>query len=149
MVSVGQWLRGGAVVVERLRCMRTVTWKLTLRCVVPESLQPHGLQPHQAPLSMGCSRQEHRSRLPSPPLGDLPDPEIQPHCRQVLYQLSLQGSLETYMTMCKLHNQWESALWLTELKQGLGNNPERGAGVGGGREFQEGGDTGIPMAESC
>ena len=41
------------------------------------------------------------------------------------------------MTMCKLHNQWEFALWLTELKQGLGNNPERWAGVGAGREVRE------------
>ena len=29
---------------------------------------------HQAPLSLGFSRQEHRSRLPFPFLGDLPDP---------------------------------------------------------------------------
>ena len=30
----------------------------------------------QAPLSMGFSRQEYWSRFPSPPPGDLPDPEI-------------------------------------------------------------------------
>ena len=29
---------------------------------------------HQAPLSMGFSRQEYWSGLPFPPLGDLPDP---------------------------------------------------------------------------
>ena len=29
---------------------------------------------HQAPLSMGFSRQEHWSGLPFPPLGDLPNP---------------------------------------------------------------------------
>ena len=33
---------------------------------------------HQAPLSMGFSRQEHWSGLPSPPPGALPDPEIEP-----------------------------------------------------------------------
>ena len=33
---------------------------------------------HQAPLSMGFSRQEHWSGLPFPLSGDLPDPEIQP-----------------------------------------------------------------------
>ena len=33
---------------------------------------------HQAPLSMGFSRQENRSELPCPPLGDLPDPGIEP-----------------------------------------------------------------------
>ena len=33
---------------------------------------------HQAPLSMGFSRQEHWSGLPCPPPRDLPDPEIEP-----------------------------------------------------------------------
>ena len=33
---------------------------------------------HQAPLSMGPSRQEYWSRLPLPPPGDLPDPGIKP-----------------------------------------------------------------------
>ena len=32
----------------------------------------------QAPLSMGFSRQEYWSGLPCPPLGDLPDPGIEP-----------------------------------------------------------------------
>ena len=32
----------------------------------------------QAHLSMGFSRQEYRSGLPCPPLGDLPDPGIKP-----------------------------------------------------------------------
>ena len=33
---------------------------------------------HQAPLSMGFSRQEYWSRLPFPIPGDLPDPGIEP-----------------------------------------------------------------------
>ena len=33
---------------------------------------------HQAPLSMGCSRQEYWNGLPFPSLGDLPDPGIAP-----------------------------------------------------------------------
>ena len=33
---------------------------------------------HQAPLSMGLSRQENWSGLPFPPPGDLPDPGIKP-----------------------------------------------------------------------
>ena len=33
---------------------------------------------HQAPLSMGFSRQEYWSGLPCPSLGDLPNPEIKP-----------------------------------------------------------------------
>ena len=33
---------------------------------------------HQAPLSMGFSRQEYCSGLPHPPAGDLPDPGTEP-----------------------------------------------------------------------
>ena len=33
---------------------------------------------HQAPLSTGFSKQEHWEGLPFPPLGDLPDPGIEP-----------------------------------------------------------------------
>ena len=33
---------------------------------------------HQAPLSMGFSRQEYWSGLPFPSAGDLPDPGIEP-----------------------------------------------------------------------
>ena len=33
---------------------------------------------HQAPLSMGFSRQEHRSGVPFPSPGDLPDPGVEP-----------------------------------------------------------------------
>ena len=33
---------------------------------------------HQAPLSMGFSRQEYWSGLPCPSSGDLPDPGIEP-----------------------------------------------------------------------
>ena len=50
---------------------------------------------HQAPLSMGFSRQEYWSGLPFPSPGDLPDPGIKPRspdCRQILYHLSHQGS---------------------------------------------------------
>ena len=41
---------------------------------------------HQAPLSVGFSRQEYWSGIPTP--GDLPDPRIEPallHCRWILY----------------------------------------------------------------
>ena len=42
-----------------------------------DSLQPLGLLPCQAPLSMEFSRQEPWSGLPFPTLGDLPDPGIE------------------------------------------------------------------------
>ena len=44
---------------------------------------------------MGFSSQEYWSGLPFPSLGDLPDPGSNaglPHCRQILYCLSHQGS---------------------------------------------------------
>ena len=50
---------------------------------------------HQAPLSMGFSRQEDWSGLPFPSPGDLPNPGIKPgllHCRQMIYWLSCEGS---------------------------------------------------------
>ena len=49
----------------------------------------------QAPVSMGFSRQEYWSGLPCPLPGDLPDQGLKsgfPHCRQILYHLSHQGS---------------------------------------------------------
>ena len=50
---------------------------------------------HQAPPSMGFSRQEYWNGLPFPSPGDLPDLGIKPcllYCRQILYRLSHQGS---------------------------------------------------------
>ena len=41
-----------------------------------DSLRRYG--PHQAPLSIGFSRQEYWNRLPFPIPGDLHDPEIEP-----------------------------------------------------------------------
>ena len=50
---------------------------------------------HQAPLSMGFSRQEYWSELPCPPPGIFltqgPNPGLL-HCRQILYCLNHQGS---------------------------------------------------------
>ena len=42
------------------------------------SLQPHGLVAHQAPLFMGFPKQEYWSGLPFPPPGDFPNPGIKP-----------------------------------------------------------------------
>ena len=46
--------------------------------VVSDSLRPHELKSHQAPLSMEFPRQEHWSALPFPTSRDLPDPGIEP-----------------------------------------------------------------------
>ena len=46
---------------------------------------------HQAPLSMGFSREEYWSGLPFPPPGNLPDPGIEP-ASSALQENSLQLS---------------------------------------------------------
>ena len=63
---------------------------------------------HQAPLSMGFSRQEYWSGFPFPPPGHLPDPRIKPisastspHCRQILYLVSHMGSPGMCSPRCK------------------------------------------------
>ena len=48
------------------------------RSVVPNSLQPRGLQPARFLALWGFSRREYRSGLPFPPPGDLPDPGVEP-----------------------------------------------------------------------
>ena len=54
-----------------------------------------------------------------------------------------------YTTICKIDNQWEFAVGLREHKLGLCNNLEGWDAGGSGRDVQEGGDTCIPMADSC
>ena len=58
------------------------------------------------------------------------------------------SNMETYITMCKIDSQWEFAVWLRKLKQGLCINLEGWVGEGDRMEFQEGGDICIPMADS-
>ena len=55
----------------------------------------------------------------------------------------------TYITMCKMDSQWEIAVWLRKLKQGLCINLEGWDGEGDGMEVQKGADICIPMADSC
>ena len=54
----------GACMLNRFSCVELFTTLWTVA--------------RQAPLSMGFSRQEYWSGLPCPPLGDLPDPGIEP-----------------------------------------------------------------------
>ena len=52
---------------------------------------------HQAPRSMGFSRQEYCNGLPFPSPGDLSDPRVEPGspvCRQTLYHLNYQERSE-------------------------------------------------------
>ena len=59
------------------------------------------------------------------------------------------SNMETYITICKIDSQWEFAVCLRKLKQGLCINIERWDGEGDGREIQKGGDIRISMADLC
>ena len=63
---------------------------------------------HQAPRPMGLSRQEYRSGLPFPPIGDLPNPGIKPRSPS-LQADSLPseppGKHMNYMVLCE--NKYE------------------------------------------
>ena len=58
------------------------------------------------------------------------------------------SNIETYITVCKIDSQWEFAVQLRKLKQGL-CNLEGLYGQGRGTEPQKGGDIYLPMADSC
>ena len=60
-----------------------------------------------------------------------------------------ESNMETYITIRKIDSQWEFALCLRELKQGLYINLEGCDGEGDGREVQEGGAICIPVADTC
>ena len=55
------------------------------------------------------------------------------------------SNMETSITIYKIESQREFAVWLRKLRQGLCMNLEGWDG----REVQEGGDTCIPVADSC
>ena len=62
---------------------------------VPDSLQPHILQPIRLLCTWEFSRQEYWSGLPFPSPGDLPNLGMEPdllYCRHIIYWLSYQGS---------------------------------------------------------
>ena len=54
-----------------------------------------------------------------------------------------------YITICKVHSQWEFAVGPRELNPELCDNLEGCNDVGDERELQEGEDICIPMADSC
>ena len=57
------------------------------------------------------------------------------------------SNMETYITICNIESQWEFAIWLRKLKQGLCINLEVWNGEGEGRKVQKGGDICIPVAD--
>ena len=74
-------------------------------CVTPWTVA------HQAPLSVGSSRQEYWSGLPCPPPGDLPDSETEPAspaCRRTLCHWA---SREAQTETCWLPSRWTWTPW--------------------------------------
>ena len=59
------------------------------------------------------------------------------------------SNMETYIAICKTDSQWEFAVWLRKLKQGLCIILEGWDEEGNGREVQKDGEICIPMADSC
>ena len=57
------------------------------------------------------------------------------------------SNMETYITICEIDSQRESAVCLRKLKQGLCINLEGWDGEGDEREVQKGRDICIPMAD--
>ena len=86
---------------------------------------------HQAPLSMGFSRQKHWNGLPFPSPGDLPNPGIEPGspALQADSSPSEPPGKPQWGLFCNNLEGWERA--------------------GGGREIQEGRDICTPMVNSC
>ena len=59
------------------------------------------------------------------------------------------SNMEINNTICKIDTQWEFAIWLRELKQGLCDNLQGWVGEEDGREAWKGGYMGVPLADSC
>ena len=82
------WIKGIRLITH---CMSFVMWRWLCSLSGVWLFVPLWTTACQAPLSVALSTQEHWSRLPLPPLRDLPNPEIKPcllcllHCRQILY----------------------------------------------------------------
>ena len=55
-------------------------------------------------------------------------------------EMHRKSNMDTYITICKIDSQWEFAVWLRKLKQGLCINLERWEGDGDRRELQKSGD---------
>ena len=95
--------------------------------------------------------ESHTALLPS--AGKMPDIENRPmdtgRGEEGEGEMYGKSNMESYNTICKIDSQWEFAVWLRELKQELCDNLEGWDVEADGRELQEEGDIGVPMADSC
>ena len=64
-------------------------------------------------------------------------------------EMYLESNMETYITFCKIDRQWEFAVCLRKLKEGLCINLEGWEREGDVRGLQKGGHICILMADSC
>ena len=90
-------------------------------CAIPQTAA------HQTLPSLGFSRQEHWSGVPF----------------EQSISVNKNGHLKIY------DRWWEIGVWPRKLKQGLCINLEGWDGEGFARKVWEGGDMGVPMADSC
>ena len=92
--------------------------------VVSDSATPWTVA-HQAPPSMGFSRQEYWNGVPFPSPGDHPDPEIEPWQQHLRLKLKLQMAtkcLEKLLNSNKGYRSWNGYkmwgfFWATKLEQ--------------------------------
>ena len=63
-------------------------------------------------------------------------------------EMYVKSNMETYISICKIDRQWEFAVWLRKLKQGLCINLEGWDKEGDWREVQNRGGICIPMTDS-
>ena len=85
----------------------------------PTFLRPPHTVVHQAPLTMGFSRQEYWSGLPFPSPGDLPDPGIEPAAptaSPALQEDSLPLSHQTSHLLPRLENPKDRGGWQAPVK---------------------------------
>ena len=112
---------------------------------------------HEAPLSMGFSRQEYWSWLPCPPPGDLPDPGIEPKSyfsgigRRILYH---QCHLESPFSNNECKSSFLLYNWASQATLVVKNPPANIGDIrvmalipGSGRS--SGGGHGNPLQCSC
>ena len=59
-----------------------------------------------------------------------------------------EGNIDMHNTKCEIDSQWEFAVWLRELKQGLRDRLKGGMGREVGGRSRRVGDMSVPMADS-
>ena len=100
---------------------RTYASVLCARSVAQLTLQTPWIVAHQAPLSVGFSRQECWSRLSFPPTGDLPTQRsnhVSCVGRWILYHWGTWEAQASVLGICKLFLKWLSYACLSDHEAG-------------------------------